>query len=84
MKPLRHYCFIIPITTEQQSNSGLIIQNTDLRKAKVMFAGPGTPAIPATVKSGDVVLYTDGHGAKWNHEGVDGLMIEEHQLISIL
>ena len=79
MTPLFSRLYLIPIPEAQKSASGLIIPSTDYVKGKVLFTGPNCTVSPNTE-----VLYEKGTGAKYNHNGNDGLFFNDKDIIAIL
>ena len=80
MKPLSTFIFIIPIIETQKSASGLSTANSQLKKG-VVFSS----ADPKFIKD-SVVLYKDGSGLPYEHEGNKGLFfnLKHEEIICIL
>ena len=80
MTPINSFIYIIPIIETQKSYSGLTSANAKEKKAKV-FAS----ADPRFLKD-SIVLYKDGSGIPYEHEGNRGLFlnIKHEEIICIL
>jgi len=85
MQPLFDKIFAIPIPKEQKSASGLALDNTDYKQARVVFTGPGHQGAPMTVKKGDIIIYPGDCGLPFSDwEGEPGIVLTENQIHLIL
>ena len=84
MNPLFNRVFVEPIPEEHKTSSGLFISNAQLQRAKVLYAGSGTPDRPMTVKAGDYILFEKDNGLKYAHNGQEGIFLKEDEIITIL
>jgi len=82
MQPLYNNVFVQIIPT-QQTSSGLLI-NSNLIKVKVIKAGLGTKDNPMLLKDGDLCLINSGVGVPHYEDGINGLFINDREIISIL
>jgi hypothetical protein len=81
MTPLSSFIFVIPIIEEQKNKSGLTSANPQLKKGKVISTNKS-----AAEYINAVILYKDGCGLAYTHEGQEGLFfnLKHDEIISTL
>lgn len=78
MKPYGNRLFAQPLTTEHKNESGLQL-SVKLKKAKVLFVGD-----KCFCKPNDIILYQDGSGISYTHNEIDGLLLQDFEILSII
>ncbi len=88
IKPLADRVLIEPISTEEKTESGIVLPETAEKEkpeqGKVVAVGPGRPNKPINVKKGDIVLFTKYGPNEIKIDNKEYLIAREEDILAIL
>jgi chaperonin GroES len=91
LQPLGDRVLVKPLAAEETTSGGIILPETAQekpREGEVVAVGPGRllengERKGMSVKSGDVVVYTEYGGSEVTHDGVDYLLVDEGSILAV-